>query len=53
MFLHENNCKSENYSPEKCPLGKLASGKLPLIPQRKEKKKKKIDSRKNYLLGKM
>ena len=41
-------------NPGKCPLGKLPSGNLPPIPQRKKKrKKKKIDSRKSYLLGKM
>ena len=37
-------------TPEKCPLGKLPPGKLPPIPP---EKKKKMDSRKNYLLGKM
>ena len=35
-------------NPGKCPLGKF-----PPIPQRNKKKKKKIDSRKNYLLRKM
>ena len=33
--------------------GKLPPEKLPPIPQRKRKKEKKIDSRKNYLLGKI
>ena len=33
--------------------GKLPPEKLLPIPQRKRKTKKKIDSRKNYLLGKM
>ena len=37
----------------KCPQRKLLPGNLPLIPQRKKKKKKKIDFRKSYLLGKM
>ena len=39
-------------TPEKQPLGKLPPGKLP-FPKEKKKKNKKIDSRENYLLGKM
>ena len=39
-------------NPGKCPLAKLPTGNLPPSPKEK-KRKKKIDSRKNYLLGKM
>ena len=43
----------EKISPGKCALWKLSPGNLPPHPPKKKNKKKKIDSRKNYLLGKM